>query len=160
MPPAARCWCRASRCCRRRSPRRRRWSGTTRGVGAEEHRAVDQAGGGLLAERLDLVPDRRVGVVEDVLRDRDDHGELLDVEELVRPVDLGRLLEAGVAGDPVRDRQGGQDREADLRAADRHAPEQLAGALPSARSERLVSISLLTSSGMRPPRRCGEMMLS
>jgi hypothetical protein len=43
--------------------------------------------------------------------------DLLDVEVLVRPRDLGGLLEAGVTGDPVGHRQRGQDREPDLLAA-------------------------------------------
>jgi hypothetical protein len=72
------------------------------------------------------VPDRRAGVVEHVLGDRDDDGELLDVEELVGPVDLGGLLEAGVAGHPVCDRQRREHREADLAAGDGDAAKQLA----------------------------------
>jgi hypothetical protein len=55
------------------------------------------------SERRTCVPDRDAGIVEDVLGDRDDDRDLLDVQVLVRPVDLGGLLEAGVAGDPVGD---------------------------------------------------------
>jgi hypothetical protein len=51
-----------------------RWCRRTRSVEGPD---------GLLAERLHLIPDRHVGVVEDVLGDRDDDRDLLDVEVLV-----------------------------------------------------------------------------
>jgi hypothetical protein len=89
-----------------------------RRVDAEVHGGVERPAGGLLEQRHDLVPDRDVGVVDDVLGHRDDRGDLLDVEVLVVPVDLGRLLQAGVTGHPVRDGQRRQDRETDLLAAD------------------------------------------
>ena len=76
--------------------------------------------------RLDLRPDidaaaeAGVGeIVEHALRDRRDRSEFFDVQVLVAPRDLARLLEARIAGDPVRDGERGEDREPGLRLRDR-----------------------------------------
>jgi hypothetical protein len=85
---------------RRRGHVRRPGAG---GVGAEEDSCVQRA-----VERLDevrhrLVPDVHVHVSDHVVGHRHDRGDLFDVQVLVRPVDLGRLLETGVAVDEVAD---------------------------------------------------------
>jgi hypothetical protein len=77
------------------------------------------------SERLHLPPDVVTDVVENGFGDRDDRGDLLDVEVLVRPVDLGRLLQPGVTGDEVGDREGRQDGEPHLGAGNRDTGERL-----------------------------------
>jgi hypothetical protein len=98
-----------------------------RGIGAEEDRRVDRAPDRLLEERADLAPHVVRRIVEDGFGDRDDRRELFRVQVLVRPVDLGRLLEARVAVDEVGDRQGRDDRDALLAARHRDVAKELQG---------------------------------
>jgi hypothetical protein len=75
----------------------------------------------------DLAPHVVRRIVEDGFGDRDDRRELFRVQVLVRPVDLGRLLEARVAVDEVGDRQGRHDRDALLAARHRDVAKELQG---------------------------------
>jgi hypothetical protein len=72
----------------------------------------------------DLAPHVERRIVEDGFGDRDDRRELFRVQVLVRPVDLGRLLEARVAVDEVGDRQGRHDRDALLTARHRDVAKE------------------------------------
>jgi hypothetical protein len=76
---------------------------------------------------ITVAPHVEPGVVQDRLGDRDDRGQLLDVQELVGPRDLGGLLEAGVAVDEVGRGQRREDRHAGLVGRHPHLPEQRQG---------------------------------
>jgi hypothetical protein len=88
-------------------------------VGAEENGGVKGARDGVLDQWFDVLPDTELGIVEHRFRNRNNGGDFLHVQVLVRPRHLGGLLETGVAGDEIRDRQGAQHRHAGL--VGRHA---------------------------------------